>query len=143
MNFKIKLNTVFLLSILISFTVACSKSADPEIDRTGNYEGKIETYHDGKLFSTNNNGYFSLISTSTKGQFNILNNVIITSKANISGNTLTIPRTVSVSSQTASLVEYGSGTFNGNTLTFEFNSEYMDRGAVVMRLKFTGVLKKQ
>lgn len=143
MNFKIKLNTIFFLLMLISFTIACSKSSDPEIDRSGNYEGKIETYRDGKLFSTNNNGYFSLLSTSTKGQFNILNNVIITSKANISGNTLTIPRTVSVSSQTASLVEYGSGTFSGNTLTFEFNSEYMDRGTVVMRLKFTGVLKKQ
>lgn len=140
---KFKLFKAFLIPILILFIIACSKSSEPEIDRSGNYEGSISTYHDGKLFSTNSNGYFTLVPTSTKGQVTIMNNVIITSKANISGNTLTIPRTVSVSSQTANLVEYGSGTFNGNTLTFEFNSEYMDGNTVVMRLKFTGVLKKQ
>lgn len=143
MKFKFKHFSALFIFLLILTIISCSKSSEPEIDRSGNYEGTINTYHDGVLFSKNNNGYFTLTPTSTKGEVTILNNVIISSKANISGNTLTIPRTVSVSSQTASLVEYGSGTFNGNTLTFEFNSEFLEKGTVVMRLKFTGVLKKQ
>lgn len=143
MNFKINIKPLILILSLILSILSCSKSPEPEIDRSGAYEGTITTYHDGKLFSTNNNGFFALVSTSTKGEMTIMNNVIITSKANISGNTLTIPRTVSVSTQTASLVEYGSGTFSGNTLTFEFNSELLDGSNVVMRLKYTGVLKKK
>ena len=143
MNFKINKKPLILISSLILIILSCSKSPEPEIDRSGNYEGTITTYLDGKLFSTNNNGFFSLVPTSTKGEMTIINNVIITSKANISGSSLTIPRIVTATSQTASLVEYGSGSFNGNTLTFEFNSELLDRSNIVMRVKHTGVLKKK
>ncbi len=144
MNLKNRIFTILTIISLFSLLLSCSKSSDPvpEVDRTGNYFGSLSVYLDGKFVSTTNNAQLSIVGTNKKGEVSILTAVSVTLKATISGNTITIPRTVTSQVSQISMTEYGGGTFNGTTLTIEINQELQPTGSPATRLRYSFVGKK-
>lgn len=102
------------------FLSSCKKSGASNMDYSGSYKGNINLYINGTLFTTLNSHTIVLTSTSTSGQVTLNNNVIQSTSASISGDTLTIPNTVVSSITNFKTIEYGNGTFSGNTLAIEF-----------------------
>jgi hypothetical protein len=140
-----KLSIKLSILTLTLFVSACSKTSDDikVADLSGSYKGNINTYMNGTLSQTLNNHTIVLVPTTVVGQVTITNNVIISTSGKISGNTLTIPKSIVASNQSFSVSEYGTGTFSGNKLTIEFYQDQVSpNGSISTVGKWTGVLTK-
>lgn len=134
-----------IMMVAFSFIIfACSKSSisEPQIDPTGNYEGSLSIFLDGKLTTSTNNAQVAILSTSNKNQVNIITGVSVSLKANISSNNITIPRTITSTVLDNSLTEYGTGTLIGKNLKLDINQELKSNGVISTNLRYSFNLTK-
>ena len=134
-----------MVFIPIISLVGCSKSGnDTSINYPGSYKGDIEIYYQGYLIHKLSNHTIVLAPTTTPGKVTLTNNVLVTTSANLSGNSLTIPDYFAETNPHSDIVESGTGTFSGNTLTIVFyRQEVAKIGNGREIIKWTGVLTKQ
>lgn len=132
------------LILCLFIITACTKNSDAPTNYSGTYKGDISTYINDISFGTLNDHTIIISSTGTSGEVSLVNNVMLSTKANISGSTLTISRATVSSSAYFDVVEYGTGAFTNNSLTIDFHQDQIaPDGSVIAKGKWTGVLTKQ
>lgn len=94
---------------------------------TGSYIGNVNLYINGNFHSTQSKSV-SISSTNTNGLFMMPNNIFMSTTCNISGNNLLIPSATTATTSSFKVVEYGTGSFTGNTLTIEFFQDQVSLG---------------
>lgn len=73
------------------------------------------------------------------------NNIFMTTTCSIAGNNLNISSHTTAETPTFSVIEFGTGTFNNNNLTIEFQQNNIDNntGEIISTGKWIGTLTKQ
>lgn len=139
-----KIKLVILISALITL-LSCSKSSNNSPNYLGTYSGNLTTYMNGTVFSTMTNHSITFNSTSTANKLTMINNIMQSTTATISGNLLNIPTNIVNTTQTFKTVEYGTGTFSGNTIIIDFHQEIQNptTNAILSSGEWKGTLTKQ
>ena len=136
---------LLVLSIIFS---ACKKENDSTVNSnssiySGTYIGNVDTYLNGTFHSTAS----KLIILSELNTINYLmeNNIFMSTTCEISNGNLSIPNDTTAGNSTYNVIEYGTGIFNGNNLTIEFNQYGTDvnTGNIISNGRWIGTLEKQ
>ena len=135
---------LILLVILGLFINACTPDENTNNQYQGTYIGNVDFYMNG-IYGNTTSKTINLTTASTAGSFLMINSIFLSNTCNISGNNLDIPASTVGSASGIEIVEHGTGTFSGNTLTIEFYQDQVNSttNAVVASGKWTGTLIKQ
>ncbi|MBD45694.1 MAG: hypothetical protein CMC65_10870 [Flavobacteriaceae bacterium] len=136
-----------LLYLLLAITIiSCGGDDDGNapLDYLGTYRGDVMTYVNGSYIQTLNNHSMSFISIGSSNEVMIDGNLIITNTCQFDSSGFVIPSTQAVSTQTSYVLEYGSGTLNGDELQIELHQDNYDAttNLLVVSGYWTGTLTK-
>ena len=137
---------ILFFNLLIHFT-SCSddeNTSNGNSNYVGTYVGNIDTYIDN-VFHSNISKTITLSTLSNLNEFLMDNNIFMTTTCSIANNNLDIPSHTTAETATFSVIEFGTGIFNGNNLTIEFQQDNIDTntGAINFTGKWVGTLTKQ
>jgi len=137
-----------LLAVSIIFS-ACKKENDSPVNTnssiySGTYVGDIDTYIDGILVG-NVSKIITLSELNTIDYYLMENNIFMSTTCEISNGNLSIPNDTTAGNSIYNVIEYGTGNFNGNNLTIEFNQNNTDvnAGNIISNGRWIGTLEKQ
>tara|TARA_B100000242_G_C43011440_1_gene470261 strand:- start:777 stop:1211 length:435 start_codon:yes stop_codon:yes gene_type:complete len=137
-----------LLAITIFFS-SCDKDEEPNTNSnssvySGTYIGDVDTYING-VFHSNLSKTITLSELNTFNNYLMTNNIFMSTTCEISNGNLNIPNNTTAASSVYNVVENGTGTFNGNNLTIEFNQYNTDvnTGNIISSGRWIGTLEKQ
>ena len=111
---------------------------------SGTYIGDIDTYING-IFLSNVSKTITLSELNTIDNYLMENNIFMSTTCEISNGNLSIPNDTTASSSSFNVIEYGTGIFNNNNLTIEFNQDNIDvnTGNINGTGRWLGILVKQ
>ena len=137
---------ILFFNLLIQFT-SCNddeNTSNGNSNYVGTYVGNIDTYIDN-VFHSNVSKTITLSTLSNTNEFLMDNNIFMTTTCSITNNNLDIPSHTTAETATFSVIEFGTGIFNGNNLTIEFQQNNIDTntGAINFTGKWVGTLTKQ
>ena len=137
-----------LLAVSIIFS-ACKKENDSPVNTnssiySGTYVGDIDTYIDGILVGDVSK-IITLSELNTIDYYLMENNIFMSTTCEISNGNLSIPNDTTAGNSIYNVIEYGTGNFNGNNLTIEFNQNNTDvnAGNIISNGRWIGTLEKQ
>ena len=115
---------------------------------SGTYIGDIDTYING-IFHSNVSKTITLselpYSINSFNNYLMDNNIFMSTTCEIYNGNLNIPNDTTAANSVYNVIEYGTGTFNGNNLTIEFNQDNTDinTGDIIGTGRWIGTLEKQ
>ena len=137
-----------LLAVSLIFS-ACKKENDSPVHTnssiySGTYIGDVDTYIDGILLG-NVSKIITLSELNTIDYYLMENNIFMSTTCEISNGNLSIPNDTTAGNSIYNVIEYGTGNFNGNNLTIEFNQNNTDvnSGNIISNGRWIGTLEKQ
>ena len=108
----------------------------------GDYSGDIEVWVNNTKQAVLKGHVISINLTADENKVTLSQNVMTSSTAELSGNRITIPRATVGTGPDMMVVEYGSGSFEGNRLTIEFFQELKAAG-MLRTTRWTGTLHRK
>ena len=111
---------------------------------SGTYIGDIDTYING-VFHSNVSKTITLSELNTLNNYLMDNNIFMSTTCEISNGNLNIPNDTTAAASNYNVIEYGTGTFNGNYLNIDFNqvNTDMNTGNIISTGIWLGTLEKQ
>ena len=111
---------------------------------SGTYIGDVDTYING-IFHSNVSKTITLSKLNTIDNYLMENNIFMSTTCEISSGNLSITNDTTASSSSFNVIEYGTGIFNSNNLTIEFNQDNTDvnTGNINGTGRWIGILVKQ
>ena len=111
---------------------------------SGTYIGDIDTYING-VFHSNVSKTITLSELNTLNNYLMDNNIFMSTTCEISNGNLNIPNDTIAAASNYNVIEYGTGTFNGNYLNIDFNqvNTDMNTGNIISTGIWLGTLEKQ
>ena len=139
---------LILLALQIIFT-GCEKKEESNSSLnssiySGTYIGDIDTYING-VFHSNVSKTITLSELNTLNNYLMDNNIFMSTTCEISNGNLNIPNDTTATASNYNVIEYGTGTFNGNYLNIDFNqvNTDMNTGNIISTGIWLGTLEKQ
>ena len=139
---------LILLALQIIFT-GCDKKEESNSSLnssiySGTYIGDIDTYING-VFHSNVSKTITLSELNTLNNYLMDNNIFMSTTCEISNGNLNIPNDTTATASNYNVIEYGTGTFNGNYLNIDFNqvNTDMNTGNIISTGIWLGTLEKQ
>jgi hypothetical protein len=144
-----KLFTYALASLLLFSS--CKKegtTTDPEkiVDYGGSYKGVVTVTVNGAFYQTIRNSTIVVVNNGNRQLLTLVNNLVYSYAASLSGTSWTMPRETAVESVDGNLIEYGSGTFaDGGILNIDITQDETAPNSTVVRKskRFVGQLVRQ
>lgn len=116
----------YLIFVITFISCGGGDNGDTPLDYLGTYRGDVMTYINGNYHSMLNNHSMSFIPVGSSNEVIIDGNLIITNTCEFDSSGFVIPSTQAVSTQAFYVLEYGSGTLNGNELQIELHQDQYD-----------------
>lgn len=138
-----------LFSFICFAFLSCSRESNQvNGDYAGTYKGTVIDSINGQYHATLNNHSITLTRNSGSNNYTIINGLIMTSTAVISGSSFTISQVTAAQSPFFNVIEYANGNFSGTanaTLNVTFYQNQVDptTNAVIARLVRKCVFTKQ
>lgn len=126
------------------FGLSCKKEITNAATFAGHYKGMLQ-----KLVNAQNSLYsfweMQLEPSVTYNQLKIIPSPLVTSLLYLKGKDFTIDATVIGNNGTVEFVEYGSGTFTGNAVSFELHQDQrsLNDRTVMHAITWKGILYRQ
>ena len=140
---------LYTLFVLLIIFIGCDKEEESNSNLnssiySGTYIGDVDMYING-IFHSNVSKTITLSELNTLNNYLMDNNIFMSTTCEISNGNLNIPNDTTAAASNYNVIEYGTGTFNGNYLNIDFNqvNTDMNTGNIISTGIWLGTLEKQ